>query len=337
MRTARVLLAKVPKAQATEVIARLHREGRMDRSGRIIRDDRWVMVPVIAPVPGFETEEGIVPMKELRDPHQVIDALTEVPDELRHLLPRRWEFIGNIALIRLPTALDPYREHIGQVYSSALGASTVVRDVSGISGELRTPDMEVLFGHDTIGEKLENGIRYRLDVTKVMFSSGNIDERERMGHLDCTGETVVDMFAGIGYFSLPLAVHGHARRVIACEKNPDSYHHLMENIALNDVTDIVEPVLGDNRDLMLDAPADRVVMGYVCGTARFLEKGVSLVRPGGMIHFHDTFHSLGAREEAEEAIAQACGVRGHHAIGSRVVKSYAPGVDHVVVDFIVPG
>ena len=44
---------------------------------------------------------------------------------------------------------------------------------------------------------------YSLDVTKCMFSSGNTTERQRMGRLQCAGETVVDLYAGIGYYTLP--------------------------------------------------------------------------------------------------------------------------------------
>ena len=56
-------------------------------------------------------------------------------------------------------------------------------------------------------EHRENGILYCLDVTRCMFSSGNGTEKARMGRLACCGEIVVDLFAGIGYCSLPLLVH----------------------------------------------------------------------------------------------------------------------------------
>jgi len=49
----------------------------------------------------------------------------------------------------------------------------------------------------------EGGVAYSLDVTKCMFSSGNTTERQRMAKLQCCGETVVDLYAGIGYYTLP--------------------------------------------------------------------------------------------------------------------------------------
>lgn len=62
----------------------------------------------------------------------------------------------------------------------------------------------------------ENGVVYSLDVTKCMFSSGNVTERGRMGDLDCSGETIVDLYAGIGYYTLPLLCKAKAAMVCQC-------------------------------------------------------------------------------------------------------------------------
>jgi tRNA G37 N-methylase Trm5 len=37
-----------------------------------------------------------------------------------------------------------------------------------------------------------------------MFSRGNVNERRRMGQMKATGETALDLYAGIGYFTVPL-------------------------------------------------------------------------------------------------------------------------------------
>lgn len=66
----------------------------------------------------------------------------------------------------------------------------------------------------------ENGITYSFDATKCMFSSGNLSEKLRMSRLDCTNEIVVDLFAGIGYFSLPFLVK---YKLITFVKNTPSF------------------------------------------------------------------------------------------------------------------
>jgi tRNA wybutosine-synthesizing protein 2 len=54
----------------------------------------------------------------------------------------------------------------------------------------------------------------------VMYCAGNGTERMRARHFELRSdpEIVVDMFAGIGYFTLPLAIRDSRVRVIAIEK-----------------------------------------------------------------------------------------------------------------------
>ena len=68
----------------------------------------------------------------------------------------------------------------------------------------------------------EQGIRQSFDLTKVMFSRGNITEKIRFGHLVQPSEKVLDMYAGIGYFTLPALVHGGAQFVVCCEWNEEA-------------------------------------------------------------------------------------------------------------------
>lgn len=88
-----------------------------------------------------------------------------------------------------------------------------------------------------------------------------IHDNDRISGLDCRGETVVDLYAGIGYYTLPLAVHARAARVVACEWNPDACLALRHNVAANGVGDRVEVLFGDNRvttRALPDGMADRV-------------------------------------------------------------------------------
>lgn len=71
----------------------------------------------------------------------------------------------------------------------------------------RDSQAQLVLGASSWVQHRENGIMYALDACLCMFSSGNVTERARMGQLRCTGETVVDLFAGIGYYTLPVLVH----------------------------------------------------------------------------------------------------------------------------------
>ena len=54
-----------------------------------------------------------------------------------------------------------------------------------------------------------------------------------MGHVSAFGETVVDLFAGIGYYTLQLLRHAGVAKVYACEWNPNSVAALRANLVSN--------------------------------------------------------------------------------------------------------
>ena len=335
MRT--VVLARIPSSEASDLIPFLMERGFIDRSAKISRDGDFRLVPVAEgheaefESRGFALSKGPAYTLERRSPQErIAEAFSDMPDIVDHL-PMKWEYVGDIAIVKIESVCAPYKERIGRTYSEVLGVSTVCADVMGVSGEFRKPSMEIIHGEGTESVRLENGILYDFDVSKVMFASGNTEERNRMGRTDCTGETVVDMFAGIGYFTLPLAKFSGARMIYACEKNPESYVFLVKNIELNGVGGNVIPILADNRSLAGRRFADRVLMGYVQRTSDFLPKALEIIRPGGIIHYHDTFYVSEHRARIEEIFSEACG-DGYRVENMREVKSFAPSVSHYVAD-----
>ena len=260
----------------------------------------------------------------------------ELPKQLLDYLPQKWEKLGDIAIIKLPQQLKKYQHIIGETYASILHCKTVLNDLGAISGVYREPNIEILFGkEETETVHLENGIRFKLDPQKIMFSSGNMDERMRMATISNPNETVIDLFAGIGYFTLPIAVFSKPSCVIACEINPLAYKYLCQNIVLNHVSEIVTPLLGDNRGIAPENCANRVIMGYLEDTKEFLSVAFRCLKNGkGVIHYHEVVPIENTPDSTIEVVqetAETCS-RNIKLLFSKHIKSYSPGRDHIVVD-----
>jgi tRNA wybutosine-synthesizing protein 2 len=268
---------------------------------------------------------------------QIKNSLSkEIPLELVNKLPNKWEKIGDVATIVLPSNLDKYKRIIGKKYAEVLKCRTVLKDIGGIKGEFRKPNVEIIYGSkNTITIHKENGVRYKLDPQKIMFSSGNMDERIRMAAISSKTETVVDLFAGIGYFTLPLAVHSKSKKIFACEKNQVAFDFLHQNIVLNNVTDIIEPRMGDNREVAPKKIADRVIMGYINETQKFLPIAIDCLNNNtGIIHYHNTFADEIVPEKPMKTVEKEADKKGCKAELLKYihVKSYAPGIIHYVFD-----
>ena len=261
---------------------------------------------------------------------------SNIPESHVSLLPKKWEKIGHVLVLKWDKNLDEYKEIICAAYATVLNVTTVLGDVQGIIGPLREPTVELLYGPpQTETIHVEQGIRYTLDPQKIMFSSGNMSERIRMASLKATDETIVDLFAGIGYFTLPLAVYAKPQIIIACELNPVAYNYLSKNIVLNHVTDRVRPLLGDNRKVAPRNSADRVIMGYLRGTAMFLPLALDCLQQArGVIHFHDIYADEKIPEEPFQQVQRIAQEKKRTAtlLEYHRVKSYAPGISHAVID-----
>src|SRR5881396_1137002 len=79
-------------------------------------------------------------------------------------LPRRWEKIGDVLLVRLPREVFQWRDAIAPIYARALGAKTVVEDLGSIHGPWRVPEVRRVWGDGTETVHVENGVRFKLDV-----------------------------------------------------------------------------------------------------------------------------------------------------------------------------
>ena len=308
----------------------------LDDSRKIKRYGNKVEIPVFD-VPALDVEFEVVEQNEYL-PRKIFIPFEEVKKILKgkisnedfEKLPRKWEKFGDVLVLKMHGIKE--KEKVAKAYAEVLKCKTVLEDVEGIKGIERKPCFNFIYGNDAETIHVENGIKYKFDVSKIMFSSGNIDERIRMAKVASKNEIVVDMFAGIGYFTLPIAVYGKAK-VYACEINPVAYEYLKENILLNNVANLVTPLLGDCRKVAPRGIADRVVMGYL-DSIKFLPYAIEILKGEGIIHLHQKCKQEDFPYRLFEEVEKIAKEYGKEAemIFYKKIKSYAPRIIHGVID-----
>ena len=254
--------------------------------------------------------------------------------------PLRWEMLEDLVLLPQNALLDG-DESTWSAVAKALKCQRVARQAEIEVGPKRRSQVEMLLGRNGWVNHLENGVRYLFDVTKVMFSSGNITERRRMGNIDAAGDVVVDLFAGIGYYSIPLLVNAGVSYVHACEMNPDSIEGLTKGLTANKVADRCRIIQGDNQETAprLKGVADRVLLGLLPSSKEAWPLAVECLKnDGGILHVHMN----ASVESLEDGTFISTTVRAFEALNCEIevlhledVKSYSPHIRHVVLDLQV--
>jgi len=328
---------RVPKEKAEEVRKLAERIRAKDRSRLIIQKGDFVEIPIYENFEKFFPEYDIIEQEKplFAKKYDLFEIVkNDIPENLQKFIPRSYKLIGDIILIKIPEELADYRKRIADVLLSIHPRCKSVWLDRGKKGMLRKPDVELLAGEGSETIHRENGCYFKLDVTKVMFSPGNLAERMRMSKIVENGEVVVDMFAGIGYFSIPIAVHSQPHKVYSIEINTDSYRFLLENIKLNNVDKII-PILGDSMHVTPEGIADRVIMGHI-NCHRFLPIAFKALKDGGIIHYHEATPEAVLERPVEriKGVAENMGME-VEIREFRKVKHYSPGVLHIVVDVLV--
>ncbi|MBP2143947.1 tRNA wybutosine-synthesizing protein 2 [Methanococcus voltae] len=256
----------------------------------------------------------------------------------------KYQKIGDILIVKNDLNESEIKELVKRT-----NCKTILKYETHITGDLRVPTTKILYGTETETINKEHGCLFSIDASKIMWSMGNLEERKRIANKSNSDEIVVDMFAGIGYFTIPLAKYSKPKKIYALELNPNSYHHLCKNVKLNKVEDIVVPINIDNRTFQFDnldtntndnaenkvnMKADRILMGYVVKTNEFLEKAFQLLGNYGTIHYHDTVPEKLINSRPIEQLKSIGGIYGFELEKYEIVriKKYSPGVWHIVVD-----
>ncbi len=276
-------------------------------------------------------------------PRNLREALRgQIPDEeLKQV--RAFDIVGNIAVVKIPEKLLPKKQLIGQALMQVHHhVRTVLNQTTPVRGEFRTRKLEVIAGEPrTETTHREGGCSFKVDLAKVYFSPRLATERLRVTKQIKPGEVVVNLFAGVGCYSVLIARHSEAIKIYSIDKNPAAFNYMRENTRINKVGDRVVPILGDARDVVktsLMGKADRVLMPLPELAREFFDIALLALKPeGGVVHFYDFGNAPELFGPSLEFVRAAAATKGKKVelLGSRAIRSYATRVYHIVLDLKV--
>jgi tRNA (guanine37-N1)-methyltransferase len=203
-----------------------------------------------------------------------------------------YDIVGDIAVVRVPESIRCYLGIIAQtVMETHREVKSVWLQTSSVSGDYRLRNLEYICGKkSTQTYYKEHGCVYKTDLQKTYFSPRLSYERLRIAKLVQKAETVVNMFAGVGCYSIAIAKHSRPKTVYSIDVNPLACKYLVENIQLNKTEKTVVALQGDAKEVIqnkLQNIADRVLMPLPELAYQYLEWADLALKPeGGMIHLY---------------------------------------------------
>ena len=260
-----------------------------------------------------------------------------------NIIYNSFDIIGNIAIIKMPNGnILNAEKAANQIMATHRNVKTVLAPTSPIVGDFRVRELKFLAGEEKTSTRCrESGCVFGVDVEKCYFSPRLSHERLRIASLVKNGETVVNMFSGVGCFSIVIAKTLSQTKVFSIDVNPTAVQYMEENVRINRVYGRVIPLLGDSKNVIntqLQGQADRVLMPLPEKALEYLPYAVSaLKKHGGWIHYYDFQHAAGKEKPVEKTklkVAQKLDSLDVDYIFafSRVVRSTGPNWYQTVLD-----
>ncbi len=216
-----------------------------------------------------------------------------------------YEIVGDIAIIRLLKRAEDRIDLARQIMNVHHNVRTVMAQSGKVCGKYRLRNLEHVTGErKTVTTHRESGCAFRVDVSTCYFSPRLFHERARIASLIKQREVVLNMFSGVGTFSIVAAKHSPANRVYSIDLNPQAYSFMRDNIRLNGVFSRVIPLLGDAKQVIKErfiGNIDRVLMPLPDKALAYLPYALSALKSrGGTVHYYVFEHARQGEDPMEK-------------------------------------
>lgn len=319
---------KIDKKQGETIRQLLLQNNLLDHSVRIDSDEEYIYLPLI----DYNVTNNIFDELIIIDYNFKINKKTVTMEEILGFSPS-YEIIGNLAILEDDTNIKKSAQALMSVHPHV---KTVLFTDSPVEGEFRTRKFEIIKGNNTTCTRYkEYGCSYLIDMEKAYFTPRLASERVRVLNQIKNGQTVIDMFAGVGPFSILIGKNNPSCKIISIDKNPEAIKLLQKNIIINKLTN-VNVIEGDAKDVMLSFAhiSDHIIMNLPHNAHEFLDAAMISAKNGTIIHFYDIAHEDNLYNISLEHIKYACEKANLKIadVQTRIVRSYAPHQFNVCIE-----
>ena len=255
-----------------------------------------------------------------------------------------FDMIGDIAIIKIPDSLLTKKNIIGEVILESIkNLKTVFLQRSSVSGEYRLRGLEVIAGDEKyVTYYREYGCKFLVNVATTYFSPRLSTERLRISNLVSPGEIVVNMFAGVGTFSVIMAKK-HQIKVYNIDSNLDAYILSIMNSRINRLTDRIFSIYGDSQNILSSNSfknrIDRMLLPLPERAHEFVDISINCLRPsGGHLHFFSHIKSdtkAGVVPTSETHIHNLFSKYDFEIEHTKIVRDVAPRLYQTVTDLFI--
>ncbi|MFX1393090.1 MAG: class I SAM-dependent methyltransferase family protein [Promethearchaeota archaeon] len=343
----------------------------LDKKFKILRENNYIFFPLIendylidklTESIGKDFDFQIISKGSVSNPKYMFNSLQEVlknkiPENYFDLIPKSYDILGEIAIIELDKFSSHEEKEIELIKRKIAEAiiitnkkvKTIYEKTSEIKGPYRLRELALLYGEDT-SETIhkENKCSFKLDVKLTFFTPRLVYERKRIVSSDIKrNEIIVDLFAGVGPFSIQIAKK-HDAIIHSFDINPDAYNYIIENIKLNKIKDKVIPhnldiknlLIPSNRlGLSLKGKVDRIIMNLPEKSLEYTDVVCFLMKKtGGMLHNYQFGEKPNQIENALANLKLKLNQFNwfvEKELNAKIVKSYSPKSDLIVLDLYI--
>lgn len=250
-------------------------------------------------------------------------------------LPRSFDVVGDIVLVRIPSGLEDQAREIGAALLRFVPGARLVGSDLGVHGPERRRSIKPLAG--TGGWRTrhrENGLEIEVDLERAYFSPRLAREHARVAKTIAVGDRVYDLCCGVGPFALTIARDGRAARVTAVDSNPHALDLLRATLRRHPFGGRIVAVEARIEEFVPSAePVERVVLNLPHEGIKYLPSVARAVVRSGRLYYYEVTPRTELERRGETLLQSLDRPEHWTVVEHHVVHPYSPASDLVAFDF----